>query len=85
MAIVSSPFGSVTAAGRAQALGPGQETRLERLRIDRRDHVAERVVAGNAARKGQETTQEGQMSFAPKLDLGEVVRPESVAHSNQIG
>src|SRR3954471_4803496 len=58
----------------AQALDPAREAALEQLRVERRDHLAERVVARDAVPVGQEAAQEGQVLATPERDLDEVVR-----------
>src|SRR4029078_10838656 len=58
----------------AHALDPAREAALEQLRVERRDHLAERVVARDAVPVGQEAAQEGQVLATPERDLDEVVR-----------
>jgi hypothetical protein len=58
----------------AQALGPAREAALEQLRVERRDHLAERVVARDAVPVGQEAAREGQVLATPERDPDEVVR-----------
>ena len=67
------------------AIGPGTPSRrsfcprlkagLEQVWIDRGEHVAQGVVAGDAAFIRIETAEEGQVLFAPERDLHEVVCP----------
>lgn len=59
----------------AQAFHPGREAALEQIRIERREHVAEGIMARHAAPVGQEAAQQAQLLLAPHLDLGQVVRP----------
>jgi hypothetical protein len=60
--------------GLAQPGHPGGEARLEPIRVERAEHGAQRVVAGDARGVGPEAAQEGQLLLAPELDLDEIVR-----------
>ena len=53
----------------------GLEAGLEPRRVERVDHVAQRVVAGDAVPVGQEAAQERQVLPAPQPRLDQVVGP----------
>ena len=69
----------------AQRLDPAGEAGLEQLRVERVDHVVERVVGRNAALVGQETPQEVEPLFAPQPDLDEILhaRQRGAEHQQQ--
>ena len=50
----------------AQALDPGQETGLEQVRVERVDHVVERVVRRDPALVGQEPAQKIKPLLTPQ-------------------
>jgi hypothetical protein len=60
----------------AQIADPGQQAGFEQLRVPRRKHVAQRIVAGDAVFVASE---ERQMLPLPQRHLDEVVRPAMVA------
>ena len=62
-------------AGDAQPIDPVGEARLEQVGVERRDHFAQRVVAGNTTHEGKKTAKEGQMLTAPQRQLDEIVSP----------
>ena len=64
--------------GLAQPCHPGGEARLEPIRVERAEHGAQRVVAGDARGIGPEAAQEGQLLLAPELDLDAIVLPREV-------
>ena len=69
--------------GRTQAFDPRDETGLEQLRVERVDHVVERVVRGDAMAVGLEAPQESQPLATPGLDLDEVIGPSQRGGQHQ--
>ena len=59
----------------AQAIDPGQKAGFEQLRVQCREHVAQRIVAGDAAVIAVEASEERQMLGSPQRRLDEVIRP----------
>ena len=58
-----------------KVLHPVLEANPEPVRVDRRRHVAHRVVARDAERVGEEAAKEGLMLLPSKRDFHEIIRP----------
>lgn len=69
----------------ARLLNPGCERLLEQGRVQRRDHVAERVMARNASRIGQKPSQEADLAPPPARHLHEILgaRHSRAQHQKQ--
>ena len=72
---IHTRFNLTSSRSSPQRLHPGLKAGLECLGVDRRDHVTQHVVAGDAAPKRLEPAQERLMLLPPKRDLDEIVRP----------
>ena len=59
----------------AEAFEPIEEAALEQRGVECRDHLPQRVMAGDAMLERQEATQETQVLASPQADLDEIVRP----------
>jgi hypothetical protein len=80
-----SPRPKPYAAGRgpwAQPLDPAGKAGLGQRRVDRRNDLAERVMARDAARERQKAPQKRQVLAAPQGRLGETIAP-AVPHSSR--
>ena len=67
--------GDDVGVGVAQAADPGQEAGFEQLRVQGCEHVAQRIVARDAAFVAVEASEERQMLRPPQRRLDEIVRP----------
>jgi hypothetical protein len=54
---------------------PFLEAHLEQVGIDRREHVAHRVVAGDTRHIREETAKEGLVLLTSERDFHEIIRP----------
>lgn len=59
----------------AQAADPGHEAGFKQLRVQRREHVTQHIVARDAAFVGVKASEKGQMLDAPQRCFYEVARP----------
>ena len=78
----------VAAQRRNHRRHPAAKGRLELVRIDQREHPLEGVVGGDAVLEHHEPAQPLELLLAPRLDVGEVVRPaqhRAHGHRQQLG
>lgn len=71
----------VAAQHRNHRSHPATKSRLELVRIDQREYPLEGVVRGDTVLEHHELAQPLELLLAPRLDVGEVVRPHSTAHT----
>ena len=67
----------------AQAAHPGEEAGLEQFRVQMREHVAQRVVAGDAVRVRVKTAEERHALPSPQHRLHEIIRPRERRRQHQ--
>ena len=67
----------------AKVLHPVLEANPEPVRVNRREHVAHRVVAGDPGLIGEKAAEEGLMLLSPERDFHEIIRPRDGCRQRQ--